>query len=181
MTAITAGFALLVFWFFRDPERFRPNDERKILSPADGKVVGIVEIREDRLLKDRAIRVSIFLSVFNVHVNRIPLSGWIRNIVYQPGQFRMAQVEEASIHNEQNAILLESSSGTKIVIVQIAWFIARRIISWIKPGDYVHQGARFGMIRFGSRTDIYMPPSTRLKVKIGDYVKGGLSVIGELP
>lgn len=180
LTLGAVGAALLIFWFFRDPERTILTGERLILSPADGRVVGIAESDEPRFLKDRAIKVSIFLSPLNVHVNRIPCSGRIREAAYRPGKFLSAQRDRASLENEQNAILLETGAGEKIVFVQIAGFLARRIVCWIKPGDPVKQGVRFGMIRFGSRMDLYLPLSTRLRVKAGDRVKGGLSVIGEL-
>jgi phosphatidylserine decarboxylase len=173
------ALALFVFWFFRDPERRPLQDERLILSPADGRVVGIAEAKEERFLKDRAVQVSVFLSPLNVHVNRIPCSGKVREAVYQKGQFRAAMSHQASIENEQNAILLETEAGKKIVFVQIAGFLARRIVCWIKPGDAVEQGMRFGMIRFGSRMDLFLPPSTRVMVKVGDRVKAGLTVIGE--
>ena len=150
------------------------------MSPADGRIVEIVEDHEGNFLKEQTIRVSIFLSVFNVHVNRVPYSGWIRGIVYRSGKFRMAQQREASVENEQNAILLETASGEKIVFVQIAGFLARRIVCWVHTGDSVQKGVRFGMIRFGSRMDLYLPLSTRLKVAVGDSVKGGLTIMGEL-
>lgn len=181
LTLGAVALALLVFWFFRDPERTISTGERLILSPADGRVVGITESDEPRFLKDRAIQVSVFLSPLNVHVNRIPCSGRIREVAYRPGKFLSAQRDRASLSNEQNAVLLETGAGEKIVFVQIAGFLARRIVCWIKPGDPVKQGMRFGMIRFGSRMDLYLPLSTRLRVKAGDRVKGGLTVIGELP
>lgn len=180
LTAVVGVLAALVFWFFRDPERSGPADEGVVLSPADGRIVGIEEISEDRFLKERAIRISIFLNIFNVHVNRIPCSGKIKEIAYQPGQFLMAHRSDASLKNEQNAMLLERSSGGKILFVQIAGWIARRIVCWKRPGDLVQQGERFGMIRFGSRTDIYLPLEAQIRVKVGDHVKGGLSVIGEI-
>ena len=181
LTLGAGAIALLIFWFFRDPERTPPAGERLILSPADGRVMRIVESDEPRFLKDRAIQVSVFLSPLNVHVNRIPCSGRILEVAYQPGRFLSAQRDQASLENEQNAILLETAVGTRIVFVQIAGFLARRIVCWIKPGDPVKQGARFGMIRFGSRMDLFLPLSTRLSVRIGDRVKGGLTIIGELP
>lgn len=180
LSGVVVVLAALVFWFFRDPERSIPVDERLILSPADGRVVGIGEMLEDRFLKERAIRISIFLNIFNVHVNRIPCSGKIKEIAYQPGRFLMAHRAEASLKNEQNAILLESRSGEKILIVQIAGWIARRIVCWKSIGDQVRQGERFGMIRFGSRTDIYLPLESQVRVKVGDHVTGGRSVIGEI-
>jgi phosphatidylserine decarboxylase len=184
VTWLTLGagvFALLVFWFFRDPQRNAPAGERLFLSPADGRVVEIIETREEQFLKEQMIRVSVFLNVLNVHVNRIPCSGRIRDIAYRSGKFRMAQKHAASVENEQNAILLEDASGIKIVFVQIAGFIARRIVCWVGVSEQVRRGERFGIIRFGSRMDLYLPLSTHLKVQVGDRVKGGLTVIGEYP
>ena len=179
LTLAAGALALFVFWFFRDPEREIPRDERLILSPADGRVVGIAESKEERFLKDRTVQVSVFLSPLNVHVNRIPSSGKVREIAYQKGRFLAAQSHRASRENEQNAILLETETGKKIVFVQIAGFLARRIVCWIKQGDFVEQGMRFGMIRLGSRMDLFLPTSTRVLVKVGDRVKAGLTVIGE--
>jgi phosphatidylserine decarboxylase len=180
LTVPVAMVALLVFWFFRDPERHGPENDRLVLSPADGTVVAIREMPEDRFLKENALRVSIFLSIFNVHVNRIPVGGRILAVAYQPGRFFMAHKDDASTDNEQNAVLLETERGEKILFVQIAGLIARRILCWVREGDSVKQGSRFGMIRFGSRTDIYLPLSAKVGVKPGDRVKGGLTVIGEL-
>jgi phosphatidylserine decarboxylase len=180
LTAPVAVVAVLVFWFFRDPERRGPENDRLILSPADGTVVAVREVSEDRLLKENALRVSIFLSIFNVHVNRIPVGGTIRAIAYQPGRFLMAHKDDASSANEQNAVLLETERGEKILFVQIAGWVARRILWWIREGDVVRQGSRYGMIRFGSRVDLYLPLTAKINVKRGDRVRGGLTVIGEL-
>lgn len=179
-TLIAGILALWVFWFFRDPERAVPEGEGLVVSPADGRVVGITEIREDRFLKERAIRVSIFLNVLDVHVNRIPCAGRIRTIRYQPGKFLAASKELASTENEQNAVLLETDAGVPILFVQVAGLIARRIVCWIREGDTVVRGARFGMIRFGSRTDLFLPIGTQIRVAPGQKVKGGESIIGVL-
>ena len=173
--------ALLVFWFFRDPERVPPQGEHVLVSPADGRIVEIVRAKEEEFLKEETLRVSVFLNIFNVHVNRIPFSGKILDIVYRSGKFHFANNKDASSQNERNAVLLHSPSGEKIVFVQIAGFIARRIICWLQAGEEVAKGIRFGMIRFGSRMDIYLPLSTQIKVRVGDRVKGGETVLGELP
>lgn len=180
LTVVVGALALQTFWFFRDPDRIIPAGEGLIVSPADGKIIAVSEVKEERFLKDRAIKVSIFLNLFDVHVNRIPCSGRIRGIVYQPGKFLAANKDLASTENEQNAILLETPSGVKIVFVQVAGLVARRIVCWTKEGDEVERGARFGMIRFGSRTDLFLPLGTEIKVTPGQKVKGGASVIGIL-
>lgn len=180
LTVAAALLALEVFWFFRDPARTVPKDEGLVVSPADGRIVGISEVREDRLLKGRAIKVSVFLNVFDVHVNRIPCAGRIRAIRYQPGKFLAANKDLASTENEQNAVLLETETGVPILFVQVAGLIARRIVCWIKEGESVARGERFGMIRFGSRTDLFLPIGTELRVAPGQKVKGGESIIGVL-
>jgi phosphatidylserine decarboxylase len=180
LTVPMVALALLVFWFFRDPNRTIPTGEGLIVSPADGKIIGLSDTKEDRFLKDRAIKVSIFLNLFDVHVNRIPCAGRIRAIQYQPGTFLAANKDLASTQNEQNAILLETASGAKVVFVQVAGLVARRIVCWVKEGDEVARGSRFGMIRFGSRTDLFLPPGTELNVRLGQKVKGGSSIIGVL-
>lgn len=172
--------ALLVFWFFRDPARVIPTGEGLIVSPADGKIIELSEAKEDRFLKDRAVKVSIFLNLFDVHVNRIPCAGRVQAIRYQPGTFLAADKDLASTQNEQNAILLEAAPGVNLVFVQVAGLVARRIVCWVKEGDRVARGSRFGMIRFGSRTDLFLPLGTELKVRLGQKVKGGSSIVGVL-
>ncbi|MBI3811056.1 MAG: phosphatidylserine decarboxylase family protein [Nitrospirae bacterium] len=178
LTVALGALALQTFWFFRDPDRIIPAGEGLIVSPADGKIIGLAEAKEERFLKDRAIKVSIFLNLFDVHVNRIPCSGRIRGIHYQPGTFLAANKDLASTENEQNALLLETASGAKLVFVQVAGLVARRILCWVKEGDAVERGVRFGMIRFGSRTDLFLPLGTEIKVQLGQKVKGGSSIIG---
>jgi len=180
LTVVMGALALQTFWFFRDPDRIVPAGEGLIVSPADGKIIEVSEAKEERFLKDRAIKVSIFLNLFDVHVNRIPCSGRIRGMHYQPGKFLAANKDLASKENEQNAILLETPSGAKLVFVQVAGLVARRIICWVKEGDAVERGFRFGMIRFGSRTDLFLPLGTEIKVQLGQKVKGGSSIIGVL-
>ena len=180
LTVVMGALALQTFWFFRDPDRIVPAGEGLIVSPADGKIIEVSEAKEERFLKDRALKVSIFLNRFDVHVNRIPCSGRIRGMHYQPGKFLAANKDLASKENEQNAILLETPSGAKLVFVQVAGLVARRIICWVKEGDAVERGFRFGMIRFGSRTDLFLPLGTEIKVQLGQKVKGGSSIIGVL-
>jgi phosphatidylserine decarboxylase len=177
-------FSLLtvfVISFFRDPERTIPAGDKAILSPADGKIIRIESCTEERFLKGPALKVSIFMSVFNVHVNRIPLSGRIAEVVYRPGKFVSANLDKASAANEQNALLLEASGGTKLLFVQIAGLIARRIVCWVRKGDPVERGRRFGMIRFGSRMDVYLPPNVQIQARLGQKAYGGQTILGYLP
>jgi phosphatidylserine decarboxylase len=169
-----------VIWFFRDPGRVIPTEAGLIVAPADGKIVQILEEREERFLKAPVIRVSIFLNIFDVHVNRMPCAGKIQEVVYHAGKFLSAHLDKASLENEHQAILIEASTGQQLVVVQIAGLIARRIVSWIQPGDSLDRGQRFGMIRFGSRVDTFLPIGTKLKVQLGDRVKGGETILGEL-
>jgi len=177
-------FSLLtvfVISFFRDPERSIPAGDKAILSPADGKIIRLESCTEERFLKGPAIKVSIFMSVFNVHVNRIPLSGRIAEVAYRPGKFVSANLDKASAANEQNALLLEAAGGTKLLFVQIAGLIARRIVCWVRKGDPVERGRRFGMIRFGSRMDVYLPPNVQIQARLGQKVYGGQTILGHLP
>lgn len=180
LTVIFAVVTVQVFWFFRDPKRAIPEGENLVVSPADGKVVLVAEEDEDRFIKGRAKKVSIFLNIFDVHVNRVPVEGRVLAITYQPGKFLAANKNLASKENEQNAVFLETDSGSRIVFIQIAGLIARRIVCWAREGNRLARGERYGMIRFGSRTDIFLPLDTEIRVSPGDRVKGGSSVIGVL-
>ncbi|MBI5894438.1 MAG: phosphatidylserine decarboxylase family protein [Deltaproteobacteria bacterium] len=173
---------LMIFtvWFFRNPERVIPQDPLAVVSPADGKVIIVEKIFEDRFLKADAVKISIFMNVFNVHVNRIPFSGKVLGVFYNPGKFFSANLDKASIENEQNAVLLETANGKRIVFNQIAGLIARRIVCYLKEGDVVEKGKRFGMIRFGSRLDVYLPVECKINVQVGDKVKAGSSILGYL-
>ncbi|MBT3366630.1 MAG: phosphatidylserine decarboxylase family protein [Nitrospina sp.] len=177
-TGLFGGLFLFVTWFFRDPERSIPEDPKSIVSPGDGKVVEIVP-EKDPLLEESYTRISIFLNVFNVHVNRVPISGKIQATRYNPGKFLNAASHKASLDNEQSAILLNNGHVT-ILVKQIAGLIARRIVCWAKEGDEYERGQRFGLIRFGSRVDIFVPEGTEIKVAVGDIVSGGSSIIGFL-
>jgi len=171
------GF-LFVTWFFRDPERHIPNEPNVIVSPADGKITEIVTEKEP-INGELCKRVTIFLSVFNVHVNRVPIAGTIEEIRYNPGKFLAAFNPKASMDNEQNIILINNGK-THVFVKQIAGLIARRIVCWPKKGDYYELGQRYGLIRFGSRVDILLPETTKLSVTCGDNVSGGKSIIGYL-
>lgn len=165
-------------YFFRDPEREIPQGSNLIVSPADGKIVGIDSVEHVPFIDGPARRVTIFLSVFDVHINRSPVKGKIAYRHYTPGKFFDARNPKASTENERNAIGIECADGKKFVVIQIAGLIARRILCWKNPGEYVNSGERFGMIRFGSRTEIYMPLDTKIEVKLGQKVAGGTSIIG---
>jgi phosphatidylserine decarboxylase len=171
--------ALWVAYFFRDPQRQGERGERLVIAPADGKVVMITEVDEPTFMKSRAIRISIFMNVFNVHVNRYPVSGIVRLVQRKPGRFLNAATEESSLANEQSSIGLETGSN-HILVRQIAGLIARRIITDAKEGDRVQQGERMGLIRFGSRVDVFVPIGSTVRVKVGDITFSGVTVVAGL-
>ena len=171
------GLAIFIISFFRDPERDIPSEEDSVVSPADGKIIIVDRISEDRFLKKEAIKISIFMNVFNVHVNRVPASGKVLGVFYNPGKFFSADKDKASLENEQNALLIEAKNGKRFVVNQIAGLIARRIVCYTKEGAILEKGKRFGMIRFGSRLDIYLPVDCKINVKIGDKVKAGSAIL----
>ena len=180
---IAAVLAVLGIWvvaFFRDPIRAGPRGERYVLAAAEGHVVHVVEIEEPTYVKERAIRISIFLSVFDVHVNRYPVDGIVDLVHYNKGRFLHAASEKASLDNEPSSIGIPGPRG-RVLVRPIAGLIARRIVTDSQPGDRVTQGARMGLIRFGSRTDVFLPLSARpvLKVKPGDRVRVGGTVLAE--
>ena len=164
--------ALFCLWFFRDPEREIPGDATVAVSPADGKVVLI------RKEADGRTRMAIFLNVFDVHVNRTPIAGRVKSVTYKPGKFLVASVDEASLENEQNVLVVEGE-GTSIEFSQIAGLIARRIVCYKKPGDAVAKGERIGLIKFGSRVDVLVGPEWEFTVKPGERVSAGSSVIAK--
>jgi phosphatidylserine decarboxylase len=170
--------SLFIAYFFRNPRRKIPNLQNIVLSPADGRVIHVGECEEDRFLKEKTLKISIFMSLFDVHINRAPVSGTILAENYLPGQFHMANVEKSSLLNEQNAVILETEDRFKILLVQIAGFVARRIVCYAKVGDLLRKGEIFGLIRFGSRVDLYLPPEVKPIVRVGQHVKGGESIIG---
>jgi len=171
-------FTLFIVFFFRNPKRKIPSFQNIILSPADGRIIHLGECREDRFLKERTLKVSIFMSLFDVHINRAPVSGKILERSYHPGQFLVANAEKSSLFNEQNAFILETEDRLKILLIQIAGFVARRIVCYAKAGDTLKMGEIFGMIRFGSRIDLYLPTEVKPIVRVGQHVKGGESIIG---
>jgi len=169
---------LFIAYFFRNPERKIPVLQNAILSPADGKILHVGEVEEGRFLKEKALKISIFMSLFDVHLNRSPASGKVIERSYHPGKFFVANAEKSSLLNEQNAIILETEDRFRILLIQIAGFVARRIVCYTKPGDLLKRGEIFGLIRFGSRVDLYLPPTVNPAVEVGQKVKGGESIIG---
>ncbi|MFQ5700916.1 MAG: phosphatidylserine decarboxylase [Acidobacteriota bacterium] len=173
--AVAAGIVTVgIAWFFRDPARVVAVNERHVLSPADGRVVGIVPDAHPG--QTGGPRVSIFLSIFNVHVNRAPAAGRITGIRYQAGSFLPAFRDKASERNEQNLICMETANGP-VAFKQIAGAVARRIRCWKRAGDTVAQGDKVGFITFGSRVDLFLPPNVEMKVTVGEKVRGGLTII----
>jgi phosphatidylserine decarboxylase len=175
-----AVLTLFVSWFFRNPARAIPQGPGLVVSPGDGKVLAVEEEYEPRYIKDRAVRISIFLNVFDVHINRIPCEGVIEDVQYQPGLFLVASKPHATLKNEQNALMIKTVEGAKVLCVQVAGLIARRIVCWVNPADRAVRGQRYGLIRFGSRMDTYVPVGTVMKIAVGDRVKGGETILGVL-
>lgn len=176
---ISLFITIFLLFFFRDPKRAIPGGENTVLSPADGKVVVVKDTFESNYFHENVKQISIFLSIFNVHVNRIPISGIIESVKYIPGKFHVAALPKASLENEQTAIVI-ATDNTKIMVKQIAGILARRIICKIKPGDVVRKGDRYGLIYFGSRVDIFLPVNSEIRVKSGERVKGAKDVIAML-
>lgn len=171
------GFFLFSLWFFRDPNRLIPDDPNAIVCPADGKVISIQEV-EDAFV-GKCTRIAIFMSVVSVHVNRVPINGVVKNIEYIHGKFLSAFKPETSLENERNAISIENER-LRIKVVQIAGIVARRIISYVIVGDELKRGERFGMIQFGSRVELFVPPIVRICVRPGEKVTSGETIIGEI-
>jgi len=180
LAAVAWLLVVFVLYFFRAPERAIPADEKAIVSPADGRVIEVREVTEQEFLQGTAIQVSIFLSLFDVHVNRIPMSGRVTYYRYEPGRFHVASKPRASVENEHTAIGIESPSA-RLLFKQVAGILARRIVCSVREGQEVRRGQRFGMIKFGSRVDVFLPPSVTLGVRVGQKVKGGETIIGALP
>ncbi len=178
LTALTFLVTLFVLAFFRDPEREVPPGEDSIVSPADGRVVKVERVRDDRFLKGEALKISVFMSLFNVHVNRVPASGRVFERIYNPGRFFSANLDKASTDNEQNALIIEGPQGRTYAVNQIAGLIARRIVCYPTEGAELKKGERFGIIMFGSRCDVFLPAGAKEAVRRGDRVKAGSSIIG---
>jgi phosphatidylserine decarboxylase len=176
---IVVSLAFLGFTtnFFRDPERTTPKDENLIISPADGKIIVIKQVWDDEFFHANVQQISIFMSPLNVHVNRNPITGTVRHTRYVKGEYFAAFEDKASERNEQMIVGLEGANG-KVMFKQIAGFIARRIVCPLKPGDTVNMGERFGMIKFGSRVDVYFPLSVNVRAQVGDITKAGETILG---
>ena len=172
--------AIWVAYFFRDPERTGERGERLVVAPADGKVVQIIEVDENAFLKSRAIQISIFMNVFNVHVNRYPVSGTVGYVHYNPGKFLNAAADKASLENEQSSVGIETERY-RVLVRQIAGLIARRIVTYSKVGEPAKQGERFGLIRFGSRVDVFVPVGSKVLVSAGQTTTAGVTLIAEMP
>jgi phosphatidylserine decarboxylase len=184
--------ALWVAYFFRDPERVGERGASLVVAPADGKLIMITEVDEPTFMKGRAIRLSIFMNVFNVHVNRYPVDGVVTYIHYNKGKFFNASAEKSSLENEQMSVGIETlpqdsnrtarvGSGHRVLVRQIAGLIARRIVTYAKLGERVKQGERMGIIRFGSRVDLFLPVNSTIRAHLGDVTTAGVTILGELP
>ena len=172
--------ALFVLQFFRDPARHIPGDARTVVSPADGRIV-VVENAEDPYLNRPAIKISVFMNVFNVHSNRAPVDGEVKQIWYHAGSFFNAALDKASLENERNALWLKTTTGHDVTCVQVAGLIARRILCYVKVDDALMRGQRYGFIRFGSRVDVYLPPGSIVKAALGDKVSASSTILAILP
>jgi len=172
--------ALWVAYFFRDPERTGERGPTLVVSPADGKLIMITEVNEPSFIQGRAIRLSIFMNVFNVHVNRYPVSGVVRFIHYNKGKFFNAAAEKSSLENEQMSVGIETGKH-RVLMRQIAGLIARRIVTYSKLGEMARQGDRMGIIRFGSRVDVFLPIGSQVRAKLGDATMAGVTILADLP
>jgi phosphatidylserine decarboxylase len=172
---------VIILQFFRSPSITINSDEKQVLCPADGKVVVIEETIETEYLKDKRIQISVFMSPINVHINRNPISGVVKYFKYNPGKYLVAWHPKSSTENERTTIVTENSAGVPILFRQIAGALARRIVWYVKKGDHVKQGEQFGFIKFGSRVDVFLPLGSVVKVGIGEAVKGGKTVLAQLP
>ncbi|MBC8053585.1 MAG: phosphatidylserine decarboxylase family protein [Sphingobacteriaceae bacterium] len=176
---ISFALFITILQFFRSPSRKWSQNDGHIICPADGKVVVIEETTESEYFKDKRLQVSIFMSPINVHVNRNPISGIVKFVKYHKGKYLVAWDPKSSTDNERTTIVVENKEGVPVLFRQIAGALARRIVWYVKEGDEVKQGDQFGFIKFGSRVDVFLPVGTKINVKIGDTVKGGITVLGE--
>lgn len=180
LAVLLCVLAVWTAYFFRDPERSGERGERLVIAPADGRVVMVTEVDEPAFVHGRAVRISIFMNVFNVHVNRYPVSGTVRFVHYNPGKFLNAASEKSSLENEQMSIGIERDSA-RVLVRQIAGLVARRIVNYSREGEQVEQGERMGIIRFGSRVDVFLPPASEVQVAVGQRTVAGSTVIASLP
>lgn len=169
-----------IIYFFRNPERLPPVGAQMVAAPADGRVIGVAEKMEPKFLKEKMRRVSIFMNLFDVHVNRVPVDGTVRDMKYQRGRFMAASEDRAAEENEHNAMLIETPRGDRLVMVQVAGLVARRIVCYPTVGAFILKGQRMGLIRFGSRVDMYLPLDAEVMVSEGDKVLGGETIIARL-
>ncbi|GAB4364138.1 MAG: phosphatidylserine decarboxylase family protein [Deltaproteobacteria bacterium] len=181
VSAAAVLLTLFVAWFFRNPGRTPPAVPGSVVSPADGTIVYSGDCPPGRYFAEPGKKVSVFMSIFDVHVNRAPVSGTVASVEYHPGRFHIASVDKASLENEQNGVRIVMDDRREVAYVQIAGWVARRVVCDLAKGDRVEQGQRVGMIRFGSRVDILMPARSELKVRTGDRVRAGETVVGVLP
>lgn len=177
---VSGAFYFWLIYFFRDPYRIIHTQDQYILGPADGKILSIQKVYEGEYLQEERIKISIFMSPFNVHVNRFPMSGKIIYFKYHPGKYFVAFHPKASTHNERTTIVLENEDGQKVLFRQIAGFMARRIKFYFKQDDEVQQGEKCGFIKFGSRAEVYLPIDADIQVSVGDKVKGGITVLAKI-
>jgi phosphatidylserine decarboxylase len=180
LAVLLAAITVFIICFFRNPERYFLDDAKMVICPADGKVIRIEEVDVDGTITGRFKKISIFMNVFNVHVNRSPYNGKVETIAYHKGKFLSANLDKASAENERNEIMIRTEDGRMLWVVQIAGLIARRIVCWTHEGARIEKGERFGLIRFGSRVEVFLPPDSRVVVHLGDKVKAGRTMIGYL-
>lgn len=180
LTFVLFALTLFTVYFFRNPERLVPDEAGAVIAPADGQVIFVGEVDEPRYFHGPALKISIFMNVFDVHVNRFPCDGKVVDSFYNKGEFLNASLDKASLENEQSGLLIETDNGQQVLCVQIAGLVARRIVSYPEIGDQLKRGMRYGLIRFGSRVDLYLPTSTQVRVRVGERTVAGESIIGLL-
>jgi len=180
LTAVLAAISVFIICFFRNPERYFQDEDKLVICPADGKIIKIEEVNIHGTITGRFRKISIFMNVFNVHVNRAPYDGTIAKIAYHKGKFLSANLDKASVENERNEIMIRTIDGRAIWVVQIAGLIARRIVCWTREAAIIKKGERFGLIRFGSRVEVFLPSDSRIVVKLDDKVRAGQTTLGFL-
>jgi phosphatidylserine decarboxylase len=180
LSLVALFIGLFALFFFRNPQRTVPSDENAVIAPADGTVIFLGETTEEHL-NEEMIKISIFMSIFDVHINRVPITGKLTDNFYIKGSFLDVRNEKATFENERNGIVIETSSGTRIVVVQVAGLVARRIVCYPQVGEMILKGERYGLIRFGSRLDVFLPRGADIRVKTGDRTVGGETILGILP
>lgn len=180
LTVILGAICVFIVCFFRNPERHFQDEAKIVICPADGKVIRIEDVDARGVIQGKFTKISIFMNVFNVHVNRAPYEGVVETIAYHEGKFLSADLDKASAENERNQIKIQTSDGRAIWVVQIAGLIARRIVCWTREGAKIDKGERFGLIRFGSRVEVYLPTDSRITVAVGNKVRAGQTPLGYL-